>query len=119
MALEMRRIEHRGVLTGDSCKVLAYAPERYRRYLKEIGRLVDGEYVWCFAYLSQNRKSLAPFFASGDAVWPVPPPAPEKIVTHTLTRAQFDALAAACEVLAERLAAPLREILECSGVVSE
>jgi hypothetical protein len=41
----------------------------FREHLSEQRRLVGGEYAWCSAKLVDNKKSLAPFFASGDDEW--------------------------------------------------
>jgi len=69
MVTALRRQEFKGALAEDSVRALAFVPEQFRGYLREKKRLVDGEYVWCTAKLSDNKKSLAPFFASGDREW--------------------------------------------------
>lgn len=71
MVVGLRRQEFKGQLVEDSVWALAFVPEQFRGHVREKKRLVDGEYVWCIARLSDNKKSLAPFFASGDREWVV------------------------------------------------
>jgi hypothetical protein len=65
----LRRREFKGVLAEDLVLARAFVPEQFRRHLREKGRLIDGEYAWCIAMLADNKKSLAPFIASGDREW--------------------------------------------------
>lgn len=65
----MRRQEFQGALIEDCVWVRAFAPERFRSHLRASKRLIDDEYVWCLAKLVDNKKSLAPFIASGDVEW--------------------------------------------------
>lgn len=65
----LRRREYNGALVGRSAMALAFVPEQFRRHLRETKRLVDGEYAWCVATVAGNKKSLAPFMASGDREW--------------------------------------------------
>lgn len=65
----LRRQEFKGQLADDYVFALAFAPETYRSYLRERGRLVGEDHVWCIARVADNKKSLAPFFASGDVEW--------------------------------------------------
>ncbi|QBR00489.1 hypothetical protein [Paraburkholderia pallida] len=67
----LRRREYNGVLVARSAMALAFVPEQFRRHLREAKRLVDGEYAWCVATAAANKKSLAPFMASGDREWGV------------------------------------------------
>lgn len=69
MVVALRRYEFKGALVEDSAHALAFVPDEFRLYLSERRRLVDGEYVWCNVKFSDNRKSLAPFMASGDREW--------------------------------------------------
>lgn len=69
MVIALRRREHRGVLAEDRASALAFVPETCQPHLREKGRLINGEYAWCVATLKDNRKSLAPFMASGDREW--------------------------------------------------
>lgn len=75
MVVGLRRQEFKGALVEDSVWALAFVPEQFRSHLREKKRLVGGEYVWCIARLSDNKKSLALFFASGDREWKVEMPA--------------------------------------------
>ncbi|WP_434663504.1 hypothetical protein P5W99_24500 [Paraburkholderia sp. A3BS-1L] len=65
----LRRSEFKGVIAQDRVLVRAFVPELFRRHMRETGRLIDGERAWCVAMLEDNRKSLAPFLASGDREW--------------------------------------------------
>lgn len=69
MVDRMKRQEFKGALVEGSVWVRAFAPDQFRFHLRESKRLIDGEYVWCIAKLSDNKKSLAPFIASGDLEW--------------------------------------------------
>ncbi|POR54559.1 hypothetical protein B0G62_102167 [Paraburkholderia eburnea] len=69
MVIALRRSEHNGVIAEDCVRALAFVPEQFRVHLSERRRLIDGEYAWCFARLADNKKSLAPFMASGDREW--------------------------------------------------
>lgn len=71
MVVGLRRQEFKGELVEDSVWALAFVPEQFLGHLREKKRLVDGERVWCVAKLSDNKKSLAPFFVSGDREWKV------------------------------------------------
>lgn len=63
------RVVFKGGVQENCVSARAFVPERFRGYLREQKRLVDGEYVWCLAMVEHNRKSLAPFLASGDREW--------------------------------------------------
>ncbi|WP_321867256.1 hypothetical protein [Paraburkholderia tropica] len=69
MVIALRRVECKGVLDEQTVRALAYVPDVFRPYLRDKGRLVDGEYVWCAARLADNKKSLATFMASSDREW--------------------------------------------------
>ncbi|WP_321953127.1 hypothetical protein [Paraburkholderia bannensis] len=65
----LRRSEHNGVQVEGSAMALAFVPEQFRRHLRETKRLVGEEHAWVAAKLADNKKSLAPFMASGDREW--------------------------------------------------
>lgn len=69
MVIALRREEFRGAVNDQQARALAFVPQVFRAHLREMGRLIDGEYVWCTAKFADNRKSLAPFMASGDREW--------------------------------------------------
>lgn len=69
MVIALRRIEFKGALVEDSVRALAFVPDAFRTHLREKGWLIEGEYTWCAAALADNKKSLAPFMASGDREW--------------------------------------------------
>ncbi|MFX1675189.1 hypothetical protein PWR63_23565 [Paraburkholderia sp. A2WS-5] len=69
MVDSLRRPELKGVLADDLVLARAFVPEVFRPHLRETGRLIDGEFAWCVAMLADNKKSLAPFLASGDREW--------------------------------------------------
>ncbi|WP_176079336.1 hypothetical protein [Paraburkholderia tropica] len=66
MVIALRRVEFKGVLDEQVVRALAFVPDVFRPHLRDKGRLVDGEYAWCAARLADNKKSLAPFMASGE-----------------------------------------------------
>ena len=66
MVIALRRVEFKGELDEQTVRALAFVPDVFRPHLRCEGRLLDGEYVWCFARVSDNKKSLAPFMASGE-----------------------------------------------------
>lgn len=65
MVIALRRVEFRGAIDEGVVRALAFVPEVFRPNLREKGRLIGGEYTWCTAWLSDNKKSLAPFMSSG------------------------------------------------------
>ncbi|MFD1556016.1 hypothetical protein ACFSHT_10325 [Paraburkholderia silviterrae] len=65
----LRRVEFKGQIADDYVRALAFVPEQFRSHLRESGRLVGAEHAWCTATLADNKKSLAPFLASGDDEW--------------------------------------------------
>lgn len=65
----LQRLEFNGALTSDAVRVRAFVPPIYRAHLRQRGRLIGVDRVWCFAYVEDNKKSLAPFMASGDLEW--------------------------------------------------
>ncbi|MBB3256885.1 hypothetical protein [Paraburkholderia sp. WP4_3_2] len=69
MVIALRRVEFQGVIDEHLVRALAFVPDQFRAYLRQSSRLVDGEYAWCFARVTDNKKSLAPFMASGDREW--------------------------------------------------
>ncbi|WP_322009248.1 hypothetical protein [Paraburkholderia sp. J12] len=69
MVIALRRRGHKGVFMESSVRALAFVPDVFRPHLRVRGRLIDGEYAWCVADLADNKKSLAPFFASGEDEW--------------------------------------------------
>ncbi|WP_434715494.1 hypothetical protein [Paraburkholderia sp. A3RO-2L] len=69
MVIALRRVEFRGALDEQTVRALAFVPDVFRVHLSEQRRLVGGEYAWCSAKLADNKKSLAPFMASGDREW--------------------------------------------------
>lgn len=69
MVVALRRVAFKGVLDEQVVRALAFVPDVFRPHLRSEGRLIDGEYVWGFAKLADNKKSLAPFMASGDREW--------------------------------------------------
>jgi hypothetical protein len=69
MVIALRRVEFKGALDEQTVRALAFVPEAFRPHLREQRRLVGGEYAWCSAKLADNKKSLAPFLASGDREW--------------------------------------------------
>lgn len=71
MVIALRRSEFKGALVEGSARALAFVPDEFRPHLREKGALIDGEYAWCGAKLADNKKSLAPFMASGDREWKV------------------------------------------------
>lgn len=66
MVDSLRRRIFKGVLADAFVMARAFVPEQFRRHLRETGRLIDGEYAWCVATVADNKKSLAPFIASGE-----------------------------------------------------
>jgi len=65
----LRRVQSKEALSEDYVRVRAFVPPEFQRNLRDQGRLVDGDHVWCYAYVAHNKKSLAPFMASGDLEW--------------------------------------------------
>ncbi|WP_322069948.1 hypothetical protein [Paraburkholderia bannensis] len=65
----LRRSEHNGLRVEGSAMALAFVPEQFRRHLRETKRLLGDEHAWLTVKLADNRKSLAPFMASGDLEW--------------------------------------------------
>jgi hypothetical protein len=66
MVIALRRMERKGALSEDSARALAFVPVEFRRHLRETRRLVGEEHAWVAVRLADNKKSLAPFMASGD-----------------------------------------------------
>ncbi|WP_310630802.1 hypothetical protein [Paraburkholderia sp.] len=69
MVIALRRLEFKDAMNEATIRALAFVPEGFRPHLRAEKRLIDDEYAWCFAHLDDNKKSLAPFFASGDREW--------------------------------------------------
>ncbi|MFP3705935.1 hypothetical protein [Paraburkholderia tropica] len=66
MVIALRRVEFKGVLDEQTVRALAFVPDVFRPHLRCEGRLIDDEYAWCLAHVVDNKKSLAPFMASGE-----------------------------------------------------
>jgi len=64
----LRRIRHAGgSLDDDRCVVEAFIPEHERCAIEAVkGSWLSHEYLRCYARLSLNRKTLSPFFESGE-----------------------------------------------------
>lgn len=66
--VRLYRIE--GVLVDDQVKVEAYIPPLHRgNVFAHHSRWVTPEYLACFAWIGDNKKTLAAFLASGDEEW--------------------------------------------------
>lgn len=90
MVSALRRVSYQGAIEPAYCRGLAWIPEAYRKYIGQRNKLVDGEYAWVYIHLADNRKSLTPFFESGDKEWPL---TPSTVPVSTISGAQLEALA--------------------------